>query len=77
MNDGIDTVLGDGRGSQRLVAGLAHHQRNAFRHCPVEAGREIVEYHDGFAGIEQRVNHVAADIAGATGDQDRHSLGSR
>ena len=39
---------------------------------PVEAGRQIVEHDDALAGVDQRVDHVAADIAGAAGDQDRH-----
>jgi hypothetical protein len=25
------------------------------------------------AGIDERMNHVASDIAGAAGDQDRHA----
>jgi hypothetical protein len=27
------------------------------------------------AGIDKRVNHVASDIAGTPGDQDRHAIG--
>ena len=46
-----------------------------FGDRPVEAGREIVEHDDPLAGVEQRMDHVAADIAGAAGDQDRHALG--
>ena len=37
-----------------------------------EAGRQIVEHDHALAGVDQRVHHVAADIAGAAGDQDRH-----
>ncbi len=57
---------------QRLIAGLADDERHAFGHRPVEAGREVVEHDHALAGIDQRVHHVAADIAGAAGDQDRH-----
>ena len=59
-------------GHQRLVAGLADHERHPLRHRPIESGREIVEHDHALAGIDQRVDHVASDIAGAAGDQDRH-----
>jgi hypothetical protein len=45
--------------------------------CATETGRKIVEHHDTLAGIEERVNHVASDISGAAGDQDRHARGAR
>ena len=35
---------------------------------------EIVEHDDALAGVDERVNHVAADIPGAAGDQDGHGL---
>ena len=63
----------DQRGHARLIAAVADDERHARRHRPVEAGRQIVEHHHALAGIDQRVNHVAADIAGAAGDQDRHA----
>ena len=40
------------------------------RDRPVEAGRQIVEHDDVLAGIDELPDHVAADIAGAAGDQD-------
>jgi hypothetical protein len=46
----------------------------SVRHRPLEAGRQIVEHHHTLAGIDQRVNHVASDIAGPAGDQDRHAV---
>ena len=61
--------------TRRLIAGLADDERNRLGHGPVEAGRKIVQHDDGFAGIDERMNHVAADIAGAAGDQDRHDHG--
>src|SRR5262249_10298061 len=30
---------------------------------------------DALAGIDERMNHMASDIAGAAGDQDRHARG--
>jgi hypothetical protein len=50
-------------------------KRNAVGHGPAEAGRQIVEHHHRPAGIEQREHGMAADIAGAAGDQDGEGLG--
>ena len=47
----------------------------SFGTAQSKAGREIVEHHHALAGIDERMHHVAADIAGAAGDQDRHVLG--
>ena len=33
---------------------------------------EIVDHDHAFAGVDQRVDHLAADVAGTAGDQDRH-----
>ena len=73
MDDRLDAVLLDQRGDQRLVAGLALDQQRFRRHRPVEAGRQIVEHDHALAGRDQRVDHVAADVAGAARDQDRHA----
>jgi heptosyltransferase I len=37
-----------------------------------EAGRQVVEHHHALAGVDQFVHHVAADVAGAAGDQHGH-----
>ena len=60
--------------TQRLIADVADHELGARRHRPVEAGGEIVEHDHALAGVDQRVDHVAADVAGAAGDQDRHAI---
>ena len=73
MDDGVDPVLRDQRAHARLIAGIANHERRTRRHRPIEAGGEIVEHHHALAGIDQRVNHVASDIAGAAGHQGRHA----
>ena len=75
MDDGVDAVLGDQRGDARAISDVADDQRRALRHRPFEAGREIVEHQHALAGIDERENHVASDIAGAAGDQDRHAVG--
>ena len=66
--------LADETGDQRLVAGLADDERHALGNGPVEAGGQIVEHDDALAGVDQRMDHVAADIAGAAGDQDCHAV---
>ena len=53
---------------------LAEDERHTLRNRPVEAGREVVEHNDLFAGRNQRVDHVAADVSGAASDQDRHPI---
>ena len=41
-------------------------------HRPGKSGAQVVEHDDALAGVAQSVDHVAADIAGAAGNQDRH-----
>src|SRR5262245_36078745 len=74
MDNGIDPALRDQCGHARLVTDVADDERRALRYCPIETGREVVEHHDALAGIDERMNHVASDIAGAAGDQDRHAV---
>ena len=57
-----------------LVAGVADEQRHAFGQQGGKSGRQIVDHDHAFAGFRQRVNHVAADIAGAAGDKHSHEL---
>ena len=59
----------------RLISGIADRKRRAWRHHPIEAGCEIVERHNALSSIEERVNHLAAEIAGAAGDEDCHAVG--
>src|SRR5262249_36293956 len=76
MDDGIDLVVRDQRGNQRLVARLADDQRRPLRPRPIEAGRELVEHDHALARIDEGMNHVATDIAAAAGDEDGHAYGS-
>ena len=76
MDDGLDAMLGYQARHERLVPGVTDDKRGALRHRPIETGAEIIEHHDALAGIEERVNHVASDVAGAAGDQDSHAGGS-
>src|SRR5262249_8739493 len=75
MDNGVDPVLRDQRSHARLVTDVADHERRALRYRPIETGREVVEHHDALAGVDERMNHMASDIAGAAGDQDRHARG--
>jgi hypothetical protein len=67
-------MLRDQGGHARWVAAIADGERRARRDRPIEAGGEIVEQHDALSGIDERVNHVATNIAGAADDQDRHAV---
>ena len=73
MNDRLDAVLLDQMGDQGLVAAIAVDQLRLRRDRPAEAGRQVVEDDHVLAGIDQMPDHVAADIAGAAGDQDAHA----
>ena len=76
MDDGVDSMLRDQRCYARLVPDLADDKRYILRHSPFETGRQIVEHHHALAGIDERVDHMASDIAGTAGDQDRHPMSS-
>ena len=75
MDDGVDSMFCNQRGHARLVAAVTNYERRIPSHRPVEAGGEIVEHHRPLADVDERMNHVAADIAGAASDQDRHTAG--
>ena len=72
VDDGVDPVVTDEPRHQRLIAGLADDQRHAFGNRRAMSRREIVEDDHPLAGIDEVAHHLAADIAGAAGDQDRH-----
>src|SRR5262249_8256383 len=42
--------------------------------CATAQSKPVARHHDALAGIDERMNHVASDIAGTTGDQDRHAV---
>ena len=68
----LNAMLADDGAHEILVADIADDQRRLRRHRPAEAGRQIVEDDDALAGVDEFENHMAADIAGAAGDQDAH-----
>ncbi len=69
---GIDAAGLDDRRHQAWVAGLTDEQRHPGGERLAEAGRQVVQHHHLLAGIDERVHHVTADIAGAAGHQDGH-----
>ena len=72
MGDGVDFMLFDEARDQFGVAEIADHEPRRFRNRPGEAGRQIVENDHLFARVEKPERHMAADIAGAAGHQNRH-----
>ena len=74
MDDAFDLVLADHALDEILVAGIANEQRHALGQEGGKAGGEIVDHDDAFAGFRQRKDHVAADIAGASGDEHGHGF---
>src|SRR5262249_13972454 len=64
---------GDQGAAKRLIARVTDNKQGALGYRPIEAGRKIVEPPDALSSIEERVNHVASDISGAAGNQDRHA----
>ncbi len=56
------------------IADIADDQLRLRRHGPVEPGGQIVEHDDPLAALDQLPHHLAADIAGAPGDQYAHTL---
>src|SRR5450432_2820241 len=72
MDDRIDSVVCDKRGHKGLIPAIADDKRRALRNGPIEPGRQIVEHDDALAGVGEGMRHVAADVAGAAGDQNGH-----
>ena len=69
---GVNVIVADDGHYRFLVRDVANDELCLRRHCPLKAGREPVDHDDVLARVEQRPNHVAADIAGPAGYQDRH-----
>ena len=73
MGDRVDRMLPDQARDQVLIARIANDELRPFGHGPGEAGGEVVENDDRLAGVEKAESHVAADIAGPSGDQNAHT----
>jgi hypothetical protein len=63
-------VLSNDLSHQVLIARVADDKWYALGNRPIETSRQIVKNDDAFVGIGQLMDHVTADIAGATGYKD-------
>ncbi len=76
MDNGLDALLPQEAAEQLGIADVADDELGRLGDGPLEAGGQIVEHDDRLAGINQLQHHMAADIAGSAGDQDRHFFNS-
>ncbi len=76
MDDRVDRMFRDDAGDEFVIADIARHEREFGRDCPPKSCGKIVKGDDALAGILQRQDHVAADVAGCAGDQNRHYASS-
>ena len=74
VDDCRDPVLGDDRGHESLVSGVAENERHSVGNDPVKASGKVVEDNGALTGIGQLINHVASDVASTAGNEDRHAL---
>jgi hypothetical protein len=74
MNDGVDRIAGEQPAQQRGITDIALDELGCIRHRPAEAGRQIVEHDHVLARIEQFEDHMAADEASPTRDQNTHAI---
>ena len=72
MDDGGHAMAAKRLRHQIAVAGRAGDERDLAGDQEAKSGRQIVEHDHRLAGVDQLMHHVAADIAGPAGDQDRH-----
>ncbi len=69
MYDRIDGVVGDKAAHERLVGNIALAEDDVIRHNPAEASAQVIQDDDFLTGITEVLDHVAADVAGAAGDE--------
>src|SRR6185437_4434009 len=70
----VDAVLGQDALERLLVADVTLDPGAALRHRVPVAVRQVVVDHDGVTQGEQRLGHHTADVAGAAGDENVHTL---
>ena len=70
VDHGGDAVAGDEIADQCAVAGVALDEGHVPGHPLAAPGGEVVQHDDRRAGVPEREHGVAADVAGAAGDQD-------
>lgn len=70
MHYGADPLLGEDPRQQRAIGHVAVVERHAFGHREAKTGRKVVDHRHRPAAVGEREHRVAADIAGAAGDED-------
>ena len=75
MHDRLDTVLGEEPGHQGVIADVPDDEF-ARGHGLAKAAAEVIQHDDALCGCPQLLYNMAADIAGAAGDENR-GLGQR
>ena len=74
MHDAFYGVCCDHAFDEIFIRRVADEKRNAFGQVRGEAGGQVVDDDNAFAGFHQRTNRVTSDIAGAAGDKHTHEL---
>ena len=64
----LDAVLRQHAIDQRAISGIAHHQRRV-QHGAAISGAEIIEHDHALVALGELAHDVAANIAGAPGDE--------
>src|SRR5580692_10911080 len=73
VNAGFDVMLPHDPPDEIAVARLALVKRNIGRQCGTVTVHQVVQYDDPFTLRKKAFDGYAADVARATGDQDRHA----
>ena len=71
MQDAVEFVRAEQRRDRAAVGEIADHKLGFLRHGLPMALRQVVEHDDLVAAAEQVDHDMAADIAGAAGDEKR------
>ncbi len=77
MHDRPSALLVEDPRQQPCVLDVALVERHAFGDREAKAGDEVVDYRYRPSGVEQCQHRMAADVTGASGDQDRDLLRHR
>src|SRR6266436_4249802 len=67
-------ALRDEARDQRIISRLTDDELHVFGYCPLEPSRQVVEHDHALAAFDNGMDHVAADVPGAAGNQDCHGL---
>ncbi len=73
MDHRVDAQILDQLAHQRDVGDVAFDESRGFGHQAAYTGTEIVQNDGMLAPVDQRMNHMAADIPGPTRDKNAHT----